>query len=75
MGDCLINGLSDISFYENDDSFGISLSYIGDPGLRVLYWQFYDEYGNPYLKVESKNLNFSGNGVYTVEPVFASDSN
>ena len=72
--DCLVNSQQEFIFYDGELPVDIVVSYVGDTGLSVAYWQFYHEDGTPYVKTLNGEINlFDKPGVYYVEPIFESN--
>jgi hypothetical protein len=69
--DCLVNTQQEFVFYDGELPVDIVVSYVGDTGLRVAFWEFYHEDGTPYLKISyGEAYLFDKPGIYYVKPIF-----
>ena len=69
--DCLINNTKELIIYDTYTYLEIIPTYEGDIERRVEFWQFYDQNGDPYIKIKNGEvLTYIEYGVYTVEPIF-----
>ena len=70
--DCLVNHSAFLKFYGDTLPYiEIIPTYEGASDNLLLYWQIYDENGNPYARISAgDSYVISEKGEYTVVPVF-----